>query len=77
MDTVHEDSTKKQRKFSPTQAGKAILNQIRNKGLTTEEKQDTSDTDSDSNGSVLEDTENQEKSATGDEPANDAASMNN
>ena len=51
-----EDGLKKVRKFSPNQAGKSIVRQIKNRGMKTDESTETSSTESDSDESVLEET---------------------
>ena len=65
---MSDDGNRKIRKFSPSQAGKAIVKQIKNRGLKPEESEDStgSESESDDDENV---TEEREPSQTGGEPA--------
>ena len=67
---IHEDGSKKHRKFSPNQAGKSIINQIKNRGIPGKDDTDTDESESDE--SVLEETVHSQGDTTGHEPVNSA-----
>ena len=69
---LHEDGSKRNRKFSPSQAGKSIINQIKNRGIQGKEESDDSD-DSETDESVLEEAVHSPNDKTGPEPVNAAA----
>ena len=67
---INEDGSKKNRKFSPNQAGKSIINQIKNRGIPGKDETDTDESESDE--SVLEETVHSHDGTTGHEPVNSA-----
>ena len=70
---MHEDGSKKHRKFSPSQAGKQIVNQIKNRGIQDKDETDESD---ESDESVLEETVHSPNERASHEPVIPAANTN-
>ena len=70
---LHDDGSKKHRKFSPNQAGRSIISQIKNRGI--QGKQETDKDDSETDESVLEEAVHSPNDLTGHEPVNPAANL--
>ena len=68
---LQDDSSKKHRKFSPNQAGKSIISQIKNRGIPGNDESDEDDSETDE--SVLEEVVHSPKDQTGHEPVTSAA----